>query len=312
MIQNRLILLEGLPGLGKSTIAQFIALTLNGNSIKCKWYHENDKDNPFREIEDELTTSAEKAISLWKKFILDIKKTDFVHIIDSSFLQNIISTLIENDFDRDEIIKTAFELEEIISELNPLLIYFFYNNSNEYVNYLCKIRDDDWVKRHLKIDLETPFSLKRKLIGKNGWETLFSYTSDMYEDIINRFKIDVLKFETSQLDWHNYKSNILSYLKVDQSQEKNNKELFLKYCGKYQGTKQYINLKVEIKLYDCDLIISGFEATDKRLIKITNETFALESLPYTFTFVEKNDKIQKVIFEDNQINLEYIEIEKLI
>lgn len=39
-LSSKLIIVEGLPGSGKSTIAQFIAHQLQGNNIKAQWYYE--------------------------------------------------------------------------------------------------------------------------------------------------------------------------------------------------------------------------------------------------------------------------------
>lgn len=46
MINTRLIMMEGLPGLGKSTNAQFVLMQLERNGYKAKWIHEVARPHP--------------------------------------------------------------------------------------------------------------------------------------------------------------------------------------------------------------------------------------------------------------------------
>jgi thymidylate kinase len=47
MIDTKLILVDGIPGAGKSTTAQFIARQLEKNGIKTKIYNETDNNHPL-------------------------------------------------------------------------------------------------------------------------------------------------------------------------------------------------------------------------------------------------------------------------
>lgn len=47
MINTKLILVDEIPGTGKSTVAHFIARQLEKNGIKAKWFHEADNEHPL-------------------------------------------------------------------------------------------------------------------------------------------------------------------------------------------------------------------------------------------------------------------------
>jgi thymidylate kinase len=47
MINTKLILVDGLPGSGKSTIAHFLARQMELNDIKVKWIYETIDDHPL-------------------------------------------------------------------------------------------------------------------------------------------------------------------------------------------------------------------------------------------------------------------------
>ncbi|PTX59985.1 thymidylate kinase [Melghirimyces profundicolus] len=46
-MSKKLILLEGIPGSGKSTFTRFIAVQLERNGYKTKLYHETTGDHPL-------------------------------------------------------------------------------------------------------------------------------------------------------------------------------------------------------------------------------------------------------------------------
>ena len=55
MIKTKLILVDGIPGSGKSTLSQFISKQIERNKIKVKWYFEHDMFHPitidYKELE---------------------------------------------------------------------------------------------------------------------------------------------------------------------------------------------------------------------------------------------------------------------
>jgi len=67
MINTKLIIIEGLPGSGKSTIGQFIGLQLQRNNINVNWHGEGDLDHPT-DFEYEAGFTEEKYLNFLDKY----------------------------------------------------------------------------------------------------------------------------------------------------------------------------------------------------------------------------------------------------
>lgn len=67
MISTKLIIIEGLPGSGKSTIGQFIGLQLQRNNINVNWHGEGDLDHPT-DFEYEAGFTEEEYLNFLDKY----------------------------------------------------------------------------------------------------------------------------------------------------------------------------------------------------------------------------------------------------
>lgn len=98
-MKNRIIMIDGIPGSGKSATAQFISHQLNSNGIPAEWYHDEEDNHPL--AYNWSSFEATHSISEVKKFIktfpiilkefkTNIKGDNKVHIIESYYLQDSI------------------------------------------------------------------------------------------------------------------------------------------------------------------------------------------------------------------------------
>lgn len=58
METSKLILIEGIPGSGKSTITQAISINLEASGIKHKWWYEEERGHPVYMFHDEPSMEA--------------------------------------------------------------------------------------------------------------------------------------------------------------------------------------------------------------------------------------------------------------
>lgn len=96
MRNTKLILIEGIPGSGKFTLAQFIAHTFTQQGISCQWWYEEEKDHPlyvFHDLVslqhtiDTLTNGhycqiVKAALKRWNVFTQEIQSSESVVILD--------------------------------------------------------------------------------------------------------------------------------------------------------------------------------------------------------------------------------------
>jgi len=106
MMKTNLIIVEGMPGSGKSTTAQYISMQLNKNSIPSNWYYEVESNHPL-ECFDEAYLNENDYQDLLLKFpeyksILEmevIKKNSFFIfkylLINEKYKNNLPNELID-------------------------------------------------------------------------------------------------------------------------------------------------------------------------------------------------------------------------
>jgi len=171
MIDTKLILIEGLPGSGKTWTSQYLAYQCEKNGNPARWYHEQDKQ--VLDILDLQSDFPEIKIAQWKAFVSEAKESESVNILDSRYLMNSVGFF----FAMDEMAKLAeFESmwEDIVKPLNPVFIYFYQSDVEKALRQTLDLRREYWEEwAFKKITDGTAFGKRNKLKGFDGFVTFF-------------------------------------------------------------------------------------------------------------------------------------------
>ncbi|OZB96144.1 hypothetical protein [Paenibacillus sp. XY044] len=98
-MKTRLILIDGMPGSGKSTTGSFISERLNERNVLNRFYHELEDNHPLRIYDKQFTsfTNLEEAESftarveqLFTNFVNERADRDVITIIESYVFQDTI------------------------------------------------------------------------------------------------------------------------------------------------------------------------------------------------------------------------------
>src|ERR1051325_8136278 len=95
MIETKLILIEGLPGSGKSTTAQKLANVISNSEIACQCFLEWSTNHPIQIGDDSqlgeiIATSINRESELfqkWQNFVQVQQTQELVTIMESRFWQ---------------------------------------------------------------------------------------------------------------------------------------------------------------------------------------------------------------------------------
>ena len=107
MRSTRLILIEGIPGSGKSTTGQFLTARLAEQAVDVRWWYEEMKGHPLYIFDDEASMDAvvrdlfagrfarvvEATLERWNQFAEWLCAFDGIVVLDSTFLGHITWTL---------------------------------------------------------------------------------------------------------------------------------------------------------------------------------------------------------------------------
>src|SRR5579863_2088036 len=151
MRNTKLILIEGIPGSGKSTLAQFIAHTLKQQGIACQWRYEEEKDHPLYVFHDQASLQdtinalnngrheqvVKAALERWKVFVQELQSSETVVILDGCLFGYLTWSLFPLDIPVAEIQAYLSQVEQIISLLQPCLIYLYQQNLPQALERIC-------------------------------------------------------------------------------------------------------------------------------------------------------------------------------
>jgi hypothetical protein len=128
----KLILVDGLPGTGKSTLSQEISLQLRANGIEAALYFESQLDNPLRPL-GYLSCSTgmdliELSLKHWSKLFRKLEDSDSITLIDGGLFQNSIRFFFHNELPYDAIVHYATRIERYLNDLDGVAFYLTHHD----------------------------------------------------------------------------------------------------------------------------------------------------------------------------------------
>jgi hypothetical protein len=351
---SKLIIVEGLPGSGKSTIAQFIAHQLQRNNEEAQWYYEvglqhpleftseaclNEQENSkllnkyseFRSILEteeyrrcnryfykyieiqrkykgilpdalieELETFdvengnvnnyMELKAKKWNEYIENKNSSQEITVIESSFLQGPIVTMLLEDKPKAEIKNYVGELLAIVKESNPTLIYFYQKDIEASIRKMFDFRGNGFTDYIVDMICESSYGKKRKLKGIEGAINFFTEYRNIGDELYSEFNIGKVSIENSEGRWENYKEEILRILDVKFKEDSLVPvEIMEEYVGEYDNKE--VQREFSIRLEERGLFLYTNKTYKERLIPIYNNSFHIEASTLDIIFLKNESGI---------------------
>jgi thymidylate kinase len=298
MIDTKLILVEGVPGSGKSTTAQYISKCLSESGIANKWWYEEEKGHPvylfntdesMRQTIDDLANGnyknvINKALVQWRIFSDSLQGKEKVILVDSIFLGYLTWTLFPMNVPTMDIDSYVTEVEHIINPCRPTLIYFYQNDISTSLKKICERRGGNTTEQFIHNANESKYGKQRNLTGFDGmvsfWEDYRSFTDSIYA----KTRIKKLSIENSEGKWNEYLQQIMNFLGVPMVKEMiTPSEDLDSFVGIYKSDE----ITCEIYRIDNILYINGIHQIwpNSRLLRTEANSFEVESLPIKLIFV---------------------------
>lgn len=198
-------LVEGLPGSGKTSVAEFLSEFLLSKGCLNELFLEASPNNPFRYKEGtgEGITVDEFVASIrcqWQAFKTQNAKKSHLVIQESMTFQQQVNFLVW--MDRIAEIKPITQyIEEQLKELAPALLYLRQSDPSEALQNIIKVRGSKWEEEKIRPVERSPFAEAR---GLNYPEASLSFIREVHritDDLYNAFPYGKSCIDVTDRNW---------------------------------------------------------------------------------------------------------------
>jgi len=306
MRETQLILVEGLPGSGKSTTAHALARHLAKQNIPVRWWYEEDVDHPvyifrdratLQQVVDALARGEYRqvigaALDQWRRFATAVLTSDAVVLIDGCLFGYLTWSLFPFTVPTAAIQAYVADVARIIAPAHPTLIYFYQDDISTSLARLYARRGGDTEQRFIQNATESPYGRQHDLRGFPGMVAYWTAYRQLTDAVSAELPFPMLGVETSAGDWPVYWQRVLDFLDLPRLEEwKLPESEALRFVGCYRYEQDGAHGVVTITHEGEDLLVDGLPHTwpRNRLVPVMHNTFAVESLPFELTFAEGSD-----------------------
>jgi hypothetical protein len=110
------------------------------------------------------------------------------------------------------LVKYAQEVQEIVQNLDPILIYFRQRDPVAALKRICSLREQAFEEELIRNMEQFPYLRQPQLKGLDGVGALWSEISAITDMLFDEYTIHKLSIETSEGNWQLYRPQILGFL----------------------------------------------------------------------------------------------------
>lgn len=228
LFHSGLVVLDGLPGSGKTTTGQWLTSKLQAHGLNIRWLPETEVSHllwwyehwngtnyqvpDFEKISVE--TYLQTSLGKWQDFTDVTCKSDQRYIAESVFFQNAVAMFLMGGAQQAMLLAYAQEVQNITKSLNPILIYFYQNNVAATLRKICTLRGQAFEEELIHHMERFPYLRRRKLKGLYGVTMLWQDIRAITDTLFDEYDGPKLAIETSEGNWQAYREQILEFLNL--------------------------------------------------------------------------------------------------
>lgn len=296
----RLIIVEGIPGSGKSSTSRFISLQSERNGFRTRLYHESAYRHPIL-IEENMNDPRKWMMAYlanWDRFLSDNSGTEDTIIVEAVLFQSPVLNLLHMDVAREEIVRFIEEIMGRISKVDVSLVYLYQNDPSTGIRRMMHDRGGEaWLNQTYEKYMHEPYYMNR---GQTGPELHLSFLKEYAEIARSAFEkcgLDSLPIENTPWGWEIYHRMIIEHFQWNYIPDPivSESELF-RFSGDYYNAE--MNFDIHVRVKDRGLMIFG----DQRLKPKDPNKFYLDQMSILVHFVESSSgEIDRLIIEEKDL-----------
>jgi hypothetical protein len=295
MLPAKLIIVEGLPGLGKSTRSQHLAIEFEKRGIPCRWYYEAEFDNPVSGYyEPQFYASPpvfiEEQTARWRRFAEACAHRNEITILESSLFQETIFGLLQYNVPQAEIRRFVCDIVDIITPLRPVVVYLYHAQPGVAIQHACEVRGPAVEELYVARNDDSPFARRRDLFGFLGlarfWAEHKLIADDLYDGLtFRKLRLDITHGHTAA-----HHQRLLAFLGLPAvADQPVSLEYLHRFTGAYAYHRRAQRHTFDVSVRDAQLLVRDCPClwVENRLIPRDLNAFYAESWPYLVVFEER-------------------------
>ncbi len=203
----RLILIDGLPGAGKSTTGELLSAAISASGQPSELYLETQPNHPLHVFPtDELgaawtnihlkttpETFGQRSLELWDTFLA--QNTGVVSIIESFPFQSSIRVLMQMNQSSELIENYWNEWQHRVARLDAVLLFFHETDPISLIEQAFEERGDQWTSYIVRSFELMPYCKTRGLTGKEATIGFLRDYAELLDHLMSNIQIRAVTFE---------------------------------------------------------------------------------------------------------------------
>ena len=299
-----IILVEGFPGCGKSTTAQWLARQFRAAGRPAEWFYEQQRPHPMAGETPTPPSSWQDyfaaRLARWSRLSQRVRSSGTVSILESAWLQGPVFLMLHRDLNRGLIKAFILKTVEAMRGADPALIYLSQPDPVGGMRRLFDRRGLSWGLAHAGHNDGLEFARNRGVSGIDGLLEYWREHNAVCEAIVRESGMPTLTVDPRKGEWRERRAAIARFLDLGAATEEptlDQPELG-RLVGEYrQGARTFI-----VSVRDGALELDGLLWPRNRLLPIAPGVFEAESWPRLLTFQDADGEVRAVRFEGPHVD----------
>lgn len=204
----RILFIEGLPGAGKSTMAEKLCEFAMRSGSDAMWYREEAHDHPVHpkpwgalKHRDDF---ADVCLQAWSAFVVRCQGDDALHILEGSAFQSTVRFMMENQRCQANIEDYFRRFEDILRPLGPRMIYLRSRDAIRHSMHVSALRGDNWTMRVSSYLEQTRYALHHRLRGVDGMHRFWADYARLCDGLVAKTCIPTCTIDFNPGDWERH------------------------------------------------------------------------------------------------------------